>query len=68
MFVSINASMKAPVVEGDKVVVGEVMNCNFVTDHRYIDGGKCKTLIPAFRHVFEHPEEYMDAHLKARPQ
>jgi pyruvate dehydrogenase E2 component (dihydrolipoamide acetyltransferase) len=66
MFVAVNASIKAPVVEGDKIVVGDVMNCNFAVDHRYIDGGKCKQLIPAFRHVFEHPEEYMDSHLKGR--
>lgn len=51
-------------MEGDKVVVGECMNCNFVVDHRYVDGGKCSKLVPAFRRVFEHPEEYMDKHMK----
>lgn len=66
MFVSVNACMKAPVVEGDKVVVGEIMNVNFAVDHRYIDGGKAKSLVPAFRHIFEHPEEYMDGQLKAK--
>lgn len=64
MFASINGSIKAPVIEGDKVVVGDVMNCNFVVDHRYVDGGKCKNLVPNFRRVFEHPEEFMDSHMK----
>lgn len=64
MFVSVNGAIKAPVVEGDKVVVGDVMNCNFVVDHRYVDGGKCTKLVPAFRRVFEHPEEFMDSHMK----
>jgi pyruvate/2-oxoglutarate dehydrogenase complex dihydrolipoamide acyltransferase (E2) component len=58
--------MKAPVVENGKVVVGEVMNCNFVVDHRYIDGGRCTAVVPAFRRVFEHPEEYMDSHMKKK--
>lgn len=56
MFVSVNGSMKAPVVEGDKIVVGEIMNVNFAVDHRYIDGGRCKNLIVAFKRVFEKPE------------
>lgn len=64
MFASINASIKSPVIEDGKVVVGEIMNCNFVVDHRYVDGGKCKNLIPAFRRVFEHPEEFMDSYMK----
>jgi len=46
---------KAPVVEGDQIVVGEVMNTNIVADHRYVDGGKCTTLVPAFKRVFEEP-------------
>ena len=64
MFASVNAAVKAPVVEGDKIVVGDVMNINFVVDHRYVDGGKCTKLIPALRRVFECPEEYMDVGMK----
>lgn len=52
IFASINAVIKSPVVEEGEVVVGEVMNCNFVVDHRYVDGGRCKNLVPAFRKVF----------------
>jgi hypothetical protein len=32
------------------------MNVNIVLDHRYIDGGKAKKLIPAFERVFSSPE------------
>ncbi len=32
---------------------------NFAVDHRYIDGGKCKQLIPSFLHIFENPEQYL---------
>jgi len=47
-----NAVAKQPVVEGDKVVVGEVMNSNFVVDHRYVDGGNCTKLVGLYRNVF----------------
>lgn len=40
------------------------MNCNFVADHRYIDGGRCKNLMKAFRDVFENPEKYLDKEMK----
>lgn len=44
-FLTVNSVQDAPVVEEGKVVAGRVMNCNFVVDHRYIDGGKAKNLI-----------------------
>lgn len=59
--VSANAVHDEPVVENGKIEVGRVMYCNFVVDHRYIDGGKAKTFIKAFRHVFEHPELYVES-------
>lgn len=40
------------------------MNCNFVVDHRYVDGGKCTKLVPAFKRVFTNPEEFMSASMK----
>jgi len=52
LLLSANAIMKQPVVEGDKIVVGEVINCNFVADHRYVDGGNCTKLVSAYRDVF----------------
>lgn len=64
ILLSANAVMKQAVVEGDHVVVGNVMNCNFVVDHRYVDGGNCTKLTHAFRDVFEQPEKYMDVGMK----
>lgn len=46
-------------IEDGKVVVGKVANMNFAADHRYVDGGKCKNLFPAFMSVFENPEQYL---------
>jgi len=54
-FIALNAVHEEPVIEDGKVVVGKVANINFAVDHRYIDGGKCKKLIPAFLHIFEEP-------------
>ena len=52
---TLNAVHDGPVVEDGKVVVGKVANINFVVDHRYVDGGKCKNLVSTFMHVFESP-------------
>ena len=60
-FVSLNAVHEAPVVEDGKIVVGRVVNCNFSVDHRFIDGGRAKTFIKAFKRVFENPENYVDS-------
>jgi len=54
-FVALNAVHEEPVVEDGKVVVGRVANMNFAVDHRYVDGGRCKNLIPAFLSIFEDP-------------
>jgi pyruvate/2-oxoglutarate dehydrogenase complex dihydrolipoamide acyltransferase (E2) component len=37
------------------MVIGKVINMNFVVDHRYVDGGRCTKLVPALKEVFEHP-------------
>lgn len=58
-FMAVNSVQDAPVVENGKVVVGRVMNCNFVVDHRYVDGGRAKNLVPAFKRVFENPEIFL---------
>ncbi len=50
--VGVNKILKQPVVEGDKVVIGNVMNCNFMVDHRYVDGANCAKLPSVFRDVF----------------
>ena len=59
ILLSVNAVHKAPVVEDGKVVVGDVLNCNFVVDHRYVDGAKCTKLATAFHEVFENPGKFM---------
>jgi hypothetical protein len=40
-------------------VIGKIANINFAVDHRYVDGGRCKNLIPAFMSIFESPEKYL---------
>lgn len=50
-----NAVHEEPVVEDGNIVVGRVANMNFAVDHRYVDGGRCKNLIPAFLSIFEDP-------------
>ena len=37
VFLVANKILKQPVVEDDKIAVGNVMNCNFTIDHRYIE-------------------------------
>ena len=54
-----NAVHDEPVAEDGKIVVAKTANVNFVVDHRYVDGGKCKHLVAIFRKVFETPEEYL---------
>lgn len=39
---------------------------NFAVDHRYVDGGKCKNLIPSFMSIFENPEQYLKVESKSR--
>ena len=58
-FASVNAVTDSPVVEDGEVKVGKVMNVNFVVDHRYVDGGRAKTFVKAFKQVFENPEQYL---------
>ncbi len=67
MLISANAVHEEPVVEDGKIVVGRVINCNFVVDHRYIDGGRAKTFVKVFRHVFENPELYVDTSGSVKP-
>jgi len=63
-----NAVAKQPVVEDGKVVVGDVMNCNFTVDHRYVDGGNCTKLVSVYRSVFEDPDKFMDQYMKNKQE
>ena len=61
-----NAVHDEPVAEEGKVVIAKIANVNFVVDHRYVDGAKCKHLVATFRKVFEAPEDYLKSN--ARPK
>jgi pyruvate/2-oxoglutarate dehydrogenase complex dihydrolipoamide acyltransferase (E2) component len=52
---AMNSIAKQPVVEDGKVVVGDVMQCNFMVDHRYMDGASGTKLLVYFNEVFENP-------------
>jgi pyruvate/2-oxoglutarate dehydrogenase complex dihydrolipoamide acyltransferase (E2) component len=54
-FTSANAVHEAPVIEDGKIVIGRVMNLNFVVDHRYIDGARAKNFTNIFTSIFNHP-------------
>ena len=56
---ALNAVHDEPVIEDGKVIVGKTAIVNFVVDHRYVDGGKCKHLVATFKRIFEAPEEYL---------
>jgi pyruvate/2-oxoglutarate dehydrogenase complex dihydrolipoamide acyltransferase (E2) component len=53
--VALNAVHEEPVIENGNIVIGKVAVANFVVDHRYVDGGRCKNLMPAFKSVFDNP-------------
>lgn len=52
ILVSANAVHEEPVIEDGKIVIGRVMRCNFVVDHRFVDGGKAKSLVKTFKEIF----------------
>jgi len=56
--VAINAIKKEPVVENDQIVIKEVVNLNFTTDHRFIDGGGTPVIIRSLDSVFHNPQNY----------
>jgi pyruvate dehydrogenase E2 component (dihydrolipoamide acetyltransferase) len=47
-------------VEGDKVVVGKVMNVNATLDHRVIDGFHAASMSKTLREWLENPEAHFD--------
>lgn len=50
------------IIENGKPTVAKMMTTNFIVDHRYLDGGKAKKLIPSFMKVFQNPEAYSNLH------
>lgn len=65
---ALNAVHDEPVVEDGKVVVAKTANVNFVVDHRYVDGGKCKHLVATFKKVFEAPEVYLRSNGRSKEE
>jgi pyruvate/2-oxoglutarate dehydrogenase complex dihydrolipoamide acyltransferase (E2) component len=49
-----------PVVEGDRIVIGQMMNINATFDHRIIDGAHAAVMSRVFREVLEDPEKHLD--------
>lgn len=60
IFVAPGAIREVPVVEGDKVVPGKVMNINASFDHRFIDGFHASVLSKTLREMLENPFERFD--------
>jgi pyruvate dehydrogenase E2 component (dihydrolipoamide acetyltransferase) len=52
---AIGAAKKVPVVKGDKIVIGNVMNVTISCDHRVIDGAVCAKLMNKIRSYLENP-------------
>ncbi|KAL4493538.1 hypothetical protein ABPG72_007546 [Tetrahymena utriculariae] len=60
VFIALGKCVDKPVVRDGKIVIAPVMNINLTIDHRFIDGGKAKSLNTSFKEVFEHPEKFFD--------
>jgi len=56
--VAINSIQKKPIVEGDQIVIKEMVNLNFTTDHRFIDGGGTPIIIKSLDSVFKDPMKH----------
>ena len=60
ILLAIGAVRDAPVAEGDRVVVGKVMNVSVTFDHRFIDGVHAAGMAKLLREWFERPFEHFD--------
>ena len=71
MILSVNEIENRPVAIDGKAEIRPMLNLNFIVDHRYVDGGRTKTLADKVTsnytnlyvfikvtHVFSHPDEY----------
>jgi pyruvate/2-oxoglutarate dehydrogenase complex dihydrolipoamide acyltransferase (E2) component len=55
IFIAPGMVKEEPVVEGDKVVPGKVMNISASFDHRFIDGYHASVLVKTMREMMENP-------------
>lgn len=60
MFVALGKIKDRAVVKEGKVTIAPIVYVNFTVDHRFIDGGKSKSISLSFNDVFENPEKYFD--------
>ena len=60
ILLAIGAVRDAPVAEGDRVVVGKMMNVSVTFDHRFIDGVHAANMAKLLRAWIEKPFEHFD--------
>jgi len=52
---AVGTTVKKPVVEGDRIVIGQRMTLTLSTDHRVVDGAVGATFLSALRDLLEKP-------------
>ncbi len=52
---AVGAAERRPVVEGDQIVPGTVMNLNLTADHRAVDGATAAVFLQALKGMLEEP-------------
>ena len=61
---AVGAIRKEPVVRGDEIVVGQVMNLNLSVDHRVEDGVTAARFLGELKRLIEHPQELLPEDLR----
>ena len=61
---AVGAVRKEPVVQGDEIVVGQVMNLNLSVDHRVEDGVTAARFLGELKRLIERPEELLPDDLR----
>lgn len=61
---AVGAIRKEPVVRGDDIVVGQMMNLNLSVDHRVEDGVTAARFLGELKRLLEHPEELLPEELR----
>lgn len=60
IFVAPGAITRVPVVEGNEIVIGNILDINVTMDHRIVDGAHAAELAAAVRGVFDDPFGQLD--------
>ncbi len=61
---AVGAIRKEPVVRGDEIVVGQMMNLNLSVDHRVEDGVTAARFLGELKRLLERPEELLPEELR----